>query len=197
MKTINLRLTIDRLGDRGEGMAVTPGGPVYVPHALEGETIAAEVDASRGRLIEIITPSKDRIAPHCPYYARCGGCAVQTLAAPAYAGWKRDLVAAALRRAGLTAKVLDLADAHGEGRRRATFHVRYPEGRPAAGFMQSRAHKIIEIESCPLLAPSLANALPVARAIGAALADSRKPLDILVTGVAAGLDVDIQRPWPA
>lgn len=196
MKTINMRLTIDRLGDRGEGIAMTPGGQVYVPHALEGETIAAEVDASRGRLIEIITPSKDRIAPHCRYYSHCGGCAVQTLAAPAYAGWKRDLVSAALRRAGLTAKVLDLADGHGEGRRRATFHVRYPEGCPAAGFMQSRAHKIIEIESCPLLAPSLANALPVVRAVGTALAVSGKPLDVLVTATLPGLDVDIKGHGP-
>jgi 23S rRNA (uracil1939-C5)-methyltransferase len=43
-----------------------------------------------------------------------------------------------------------------------------------------------------LLAPSLANALLIARAVGETLASSRKPLDILVTATASGLDVDVK-----
>lgn len=196
MNGFNTRLTIERLGERGEGVARTPDGLVFVPYALSGETVTAEIDAGRGKLTDIVTPSPDRIPPFCPYFTLCGGCAVQTLAAAAYRQWKRDSVAAALRRAGLAVKVLDLADAHGEGRRRATFHVRYPDGRPATGFMQARAHKIIDIASCPLLAPSLANALPVVRAIGADLAISRKPLDVLVTATLSGLDADIKGHGP-
>ncbi|HMF07046.1 MAG TPA: class I SAM-dependent RNA methyltransferase [Methylocella sp.] len=196
MTCFELKLTIDRLGERGEGVARTPDDMVFVPYALAGETISAEIDRSRGKLVEVIAPSPDRIAPHCRYFSHCGGCAVQTLAAPAYARWKRDLVVDALRHAGLTAEVLDLVDAHGHGRRRATFHARYPEDRPAIGFMQARAHKIVEIDSCPLLTPSLENALPVARAIGEALAAAKKPLDILVTATASGLDVDVKGHGP-
>ncbi len=196
MTGLDTKLIIDRLGARGEGVARTPDGLVFIPYALAGETVIAEIEGSRGILTEIVAPSPDRIAPHCRYFARCGGCAVQTLAAPAYAQWKRDLVADALRRAGLTAEVFDLVDAHGNGRRRATFHVRYPEGRPATGFMQPRAHKIVEIHSCPLFAPSLENALTVARAIGLALAAAKKPLDILVTATASGLDVDVKGHGP-
>ena len=165
---------------------------MFVPYALAQETIVAEVDGSRGTLAEIIEASPHRIAPHCRYFSHCGGCAVQTLAAPNYAQWKRELIAAALRRAGLASEVMDLVDAHGQGRRRATFHTRYKEGKPATGFMQSRAHKIVEIDSCPLLAPSLVNALLIARAIGETLASSQKPLDILVTATASGLDVDVK-----
>ena len=43
-----------------------------------------------------------------------------------------------------------------------------------------------------LLAPSLANALLIARAVGETLASSHKPLDILVTATASGLDVDVK-----
>jgi 23S rRNA (uracil1939-C5)-methyltransferase len=192
MTEFNARLTIERLGERGEGVARTSDGLVFVPYALAGETIIAGIEGSRGLLAEIVAPSPHRIAQHCRYFARCGGCAVQTLAAPAYGQWKRDLVAAALRRAGLSSAVLELVDAHGQGRRRAVFHVRYPNGRPAVGFMRSRAHKIVAIESCPLLAPSLENALPVSQAIGQALAAAQKPLDILVTATASGLDVDVK-----
>ncbi len=190
------RLAIERLGARGEGVAQGPEGLIFVPYALAGETIAAEVDGSRGTLVEVLTPSPDRIAPFCRYFAQCGGCAVQTLAAESYARWKRDLVVSALRRAGLASEVLDLADAHGEGRRRATFHARYTKGRPTTGFMQARAHKIVEIDDCPLLAPSMATALPAASAIAQALAASGKPLDILVTATASGLDVDLKGHGP-
>jgi 23S rRNA (uracil1939-C5)-methyltransferase len=124
------RLTVDRLGARGEGVAQGPEGLIYVPYALAGETIAAEVDGSRGTLVEVLAPSPSRIALFRRYFSRCGGCAVQKLAADSYARWKRDLVASALRRAGLAITVADLADAHGAGRRRATFHARYVQGRP-------------------------------------------------------------------
>jgi 23S rRNA (uracil1939-C5)-methyltransferase len=190
------RLTIDKLGARGEGVAQGPEGLIFVSYALAGETIVAEVDGSRGTLVEVLTPSPHRIAPFCRYFAHCGGCAVQTLAAHSYARWKRDLVTSALRGAGLTNEVSDLADAHGVGRRRATFHARYVRGRPTTGFMQARTHEIVEIDSCPVLAPSMNGALPAARAIAQALAASTKPLDILVTATASGLDVDLKGPGP-
>lgn len=190
------RLTIDRLGERGEGVAQGPDGLICVPYALAGETITAEVDGSRGTLAEVLAPSPHRIAPFCRYFAHCGGCAVQTLAVDSYARWKRDLVANALRRANLTNEVSDLADAHGAGRRRATFHARHAKGRPTAGFMQARTHEVVEIDSCPLLAASMNGALPAARAIAQALAASGKPLDILVTATASGLDVDLKGHGP-
>jgi 23S rRNA (uracil1939-C5)-methyltransferase len=88
------RLTIDQLGTRGEGVAQGPDGLIFVPYALAGETLVAEVDGSRGTLVEVLTPSPNR---------------------------KRDLVVSALRQAGLANEVSDLADAHGAGCRRATF----------------------------------------------------------------------------
>jgi 23S rRNA (uracil1939-C5)-methyltransferase len=190
------KLTIDRLGARGEGVAHGPEDLIFVPYALAGETIAAEVDGSRGILVEVMTPSPHRIVPFCRYFSRCGGCAVQTLAADSYARWKRDLVTSALRWAGLAITVADLADAHGAGRRRAAFHARYVQGRPTTGFMRARAHEVVEIDSCPLLAASMDGALPAARAIAQALAASGKPLDILVTATASGLDVDFKGHGP-
>ena len=40
------RLTIARLGHRGDGVADTDGGPVFVPYALPGEVV--EVEPSPG-----------------------------------------------------------------------------------------------------------------------------------------------------
>ncbi len=193
------KLTIDRLGDRGEGRAKGPRGAIFVPYALAGENIVAEVDGERGHLVEILTPSPDRIPAICPYYGTCGGCAVQALAEAPYRAWKHGLLVEALRHLGLPLDTIgDLVDAQGEGRRRATFHAR-PSAHSGAGiggmkvgFMQARAHELVEIDACPVLAPSMDRAIPAARALANELSRQAKPLDIVVTATLSGLDIDIR-----
>ncbi|MFO1124971.1 MAG: RNA methyltransferase, partial [Methylocystis sp.] len=190
------RLVIERLGARGEGVALLGGRRVFVPYALPGETIAAQVDGEQGRLVDIIEASPQRIAPICPHFEDCGGCAVQTLRADAYAAWKRGLVETALSNAGLTCDVAPLIDAHGAGRRRVTFHARFDSEKARVGFMAARSHRIVEIDACPLLAPELDGALVAARSIAAILAPRGKPLDIAVTATLGGLDMELRGAGP-
>ena len=188
-------VTIERLGQRGEGIAQMPRGRLYVPYALAGEDVRVTREGERGLLLDVLVPSPDRIEAICPYFTRCGGCAVQTLAPAAYAAWKRGLLVAALSLAGVEADVAPLLDAHGQGRRRATFHARVPDGgRTEVGFMQARAHKIIEIDACPVLDPRLGQALATARAVAKALTGLGKPLDIIVSATDTGLDIDLRGP---
>lgn len=190
------RLVITRLGSRGEGIADTAAGAVYVPYALPGET--AEVEpwpghADRRRLTKIDVASPERTAPLCPHFGVCGGCAVQHLATARYRDWKRALVVAALARAGLDAPVNQLIDAHGEGRRRAVFHARRSARDVLkVGFAGLKAHEVVAIDRCPILAPALAGAIETAWDIAEVLASMRKPLDIGVTATDAGLDVNVR-----
>jgi 23S rRNA (uracil1939-C5)-methyltransferase len=195
------RLAIARLGHRGDGIADAPAGEIFVPYALPGET--AEVDhwpghRDRRRLIRIERASADRIAPICPHFGTCGGCALQHLATARYRAWKRALVVDALAQAGLDAPVGDLIDAHGEGRRRAVFHARRgTRDVLAVGFAAVRAHQVVAIDRCPIFAPGLAGAIEAAWAIAETLASTtpavrRKPLDIQVTGSEDGLDIDVR-----
>ncbi len=193
MIDLNAILHIDRLGARGEGVSKGRKGLIFTPFALPGETIRAEVDGERGKLVEVLTPSPDRVAALCPHFTHCGGCAVQTLRQPAYGEWKRGLVVDALRNAGVEAKVGALVAAWGAGRRRVTFHSRNDQrGEPHVGFMQARSHRIYEIDACPILAPGLAGALPAARRVADILKSLDKPLDIVVTASLNGLDLDIR-----
>lgn len=189
-------LHIERLGHRGEGVARDGAARVFVPYALADETVLADVEGSQGRLVKIVEPSPERIAPVCPHYGHCGGCAVQALRMEAYAQWKRGLVETALRNAGLDLPVEPLVDAHGAGRRRVTFHARMEEGRARVGFMAARSHEIVEIDACPLLVEELAGALPAARDIARVLAPRGKPLDLAFTATTAGMDVDLRGPGP-
>jgi 23S rRNA (uracil1939-C5)-methyltransferase len=191
-----VELEIAALGHLGEGVAQTAAGAVYVPYALPGERVRARLAGERGIIEEIVETSPHRVAPICPYFGECGGCATQHIDRGLYTQWKRDIVVRALAQARVRAEVAPLIDAHGAGRRRATFHARFTRTGATVGYMQARAHRVVAIEECPILAPTMGDALNVARAIAAALRGLGKPLDILITATLNGLDVQIRGAGP-
>jgi 23S rRNA (uracil1939-C5)-methyltransferase len=194
------RLTIDELGNRGDGVARGEAGPIYVPYALPGETV--EVDPwpghpDRRNLLRVETASPVRIAAICPHFGVCGGCALQHWDAAPYRTWKRDAVAAQLRHAGIAATVADVIDAHGEGRRRAVLHARRgTHDILEVGFAALHAHRIVSIDRCPILAPRLAGIIEAAWAIAETLTPAAKPLDIQATATDGGIDVDVRGSGP-
>lgn len=193
------RVFIDRLGHRGDGIADTPDGPLYVPYVLAGETVEVERvtgHADRRHAVRIEVESEERIAPICPHFGVCGGCALQHWEAAHYRAWKRGLVVAALAQAGLDAPVDDLVDAHGAGRRRAVFHARRSQDVLQVGFAAYRAHHIVPIDRCPILAPELSGAIKAAWTLAEELRPQRKPLDVQVTASDPGLDVDVRGSGP-
>jgi 23S rRNA (uracil1939-C5)-methyltransferase len=194
------RLTIARVGHLGDGICDSPAGAIYVPYALPDETVEVEEwrgHSDRRHLIGVETASRERIAPICPHFGLCGGCALQHWALEAYRQWKRALVVDALARIGLDTPVDDLIDAHGEGRRRAVFHARHgPRDVLEVGFAARKSHRVVAIDRCPILAPQLGDAIAVAWAIAEQISDLRKPLDIQITATEAGLDVDVRGSGP-
>jgi 23S rRNA (uracil1939-C5)-methyltransferase len=194
------RLTIDQMGHRGDGVAHSDAGAIYVPFALPGEIV--EVDAwaghpDRRRLVRVEAASDARVEPICPHFGVCGGCAVQQWSMARYHDWKRALVVDQLRRADIAAGVGKLIDAHGEGRRRAVLHACLTEHDIlAVGFAAPYAHRIVPIDHCPILAPGLAGAMDAAWAIAEALAPIGKPLDIQATATDVGIDVDVRGSGP-
>lgn len=194
------RLTIARLGRRGDGIADTPDGPIYVPFALPGETVEAEAwpgHPDRRLPIKIDSASPERIAPICPHFGACGGCALQHWTTARYRDWKRGRVLEELSQAALDAPVDELIDAHGEGRRRVVLHARRGQYDVLkVGFAAPRAHRIVAIDRCPVLAPSLDGAIAAAWAIAETIETMRKPLDIQVTATDSGLDVDLRGSGP-
>jgi 23S rRNA (uracil1939-C5)-methyltransferase len=178
------------------GVVDTPGGPVYVPYALPGETVTAEPIAGhpdRRQLLRVEVESADRVRPVCPHFGVCGGCAIQHWRTEHYRAWKQGLVRTAVAQAGLAAPVEELIDAHGAGRRRVVLHARRgAQDILQVGFAAARAHHIVPIDHCPVLAPDLADTIKIAWSVAEALQSVRKPLDIQITATEAGLDVDLR-----
>lgn len=189
-------LVIDHVGHRGDGVVTAGGISVYVPYALGAETVEVEHvpgHPDRRRLIKVERASAERIAPFCPHFGVCGGCAIQHWDAEHYRAWKREIVVTTLAQAGIACDVAPLIDAHGLGRRRITLHARMGTHEVLkVGFAAAGSHDIIPIDRCPILDPHLNGALEAAWAIAEPLISVGKPLDIQITATSSGLDVDVR-----
>jgi 23S rRNA (uracil1939-C5)-methyltransferase len=181
------RLVIEAMGRRGEGVARDGARTVFVPGTLPGEEVTVAGDGERLSLTTLERPSPDRTAPFCPHYGRCGGCQLQHWGQDPYRAWKASLVVDALAAAGLSIATPECRDAHGEGRRRVSLHVRKGKS-VTAGFMEARSHALIDIDHCPVLVPALAPAFSIGRALGERLGDC----DVAVTATLTGLDVSVR-----
>ncbi|HZL41625.1 MAG TPA: class I SAM-dependent RNA methyltransferase [Pseudolabrys sp.] len=194
------QLTINRLGHRGDGIADTAAGPAFVPYTLPSEKVTVEPvpgHHDRRHLVHVDKASHERAVPVCKHFTHCGGCAMQHWSLAEYHLWKRELVVEALSDAGVIAPVAPLTDAHGQGRRRATLHARRGDKNILeVGFTAPRAHHIVAIDRCPILAPGLDDAIPAAWAIAEILKPTNKPLDIQVTATDSGMDMDVRGSGP-
>jgi 23S rRNA (uracil1939-C5)-methyltransferase len=191
------QVTITRLGAKADGIAETASGPLFVPFALPGETVTIEREGARAHLVSVDVPSPEREVPFCPYFGECGGCATQHMRHDFYRAWKQGTLAHTLHQARLDVPLEPMVDAHGDGRRRLTLHVRFPEREMHVGYMAARSHHVVDIDHCPIAVPALQRQAPlVARAIGRQLGAGRKPLDVQVTAVETGLDVDVRGHGP-
>ena len=194
------QLAIARIGHRGDGIADTNTGPVFVPYTLPGEVVTVERiegHPDRRHLIHIDKPSHERETPICKHFGLCGGCATQHWSLAEYHLWKHSLVVEAMEHAGLIAPVETLIDAHGQGRRRAVLHARRgAHDVLEVGFSAPRAHHIVAIDRCPVLAPGLDGAIAAAWALAEILKPTNKPLDIHVTATDSGIDMDVRGSGP-
>lgn len=185
-------LDIARLGAQGDGVADTPSGPVFVPYALSGERVQADVHGERARLIAVMTPSPDRIAPVCRHFTHCGGCAVQHLRSPAYLAWKREMVIAAFASRGIDAPVAPVASVGLGARRRAAFSARRTGRSVVLGFHEAKGIEIVDLQECPVTASAIVRVLPGLRRLVEPLMSRRAPGRVIVTLAANGLDVAVE-----
>ncbi len=95
-----MRVTIDRLGHLGDGIAQGPDGPVYAAGLLPGEVAEGALSGDRLADLRIVTPSPHRVRPPCAHARSCGGCQLQHVSDGFLASWKQGVVAQALAQQG-------------------------------------------------------------------------------------------------
>src|SRR5580698_3309727 len=141
-RTETRELTVGSIGAQGDGLA--PG--VFVPLTLPGERVRASVAGDRAELLEVLTPSADRVSPPCPHFGECGGCALQHWRAQPYLDWKVEQIRLALGRVRIETDILPPFVAAPGSRRRLALHARQGSRDALIGFKARRSWRLASTE---------------------------------------------------
>lgn len=155
-KNQEVEVVVNALGNEGEGVGHTQDGyTVFVKDALPGDVIRAKLMKCKkqyafGRLVEILTPSKDRVKAVCEKARVCGGCQIQEIAYEKQLEFKADKVKSNLVRIGGVKNppmepIIGMDDPW-RYRNKAQFPIgRTKEGKIVAGFYAGRTHAIVPV----------------------------------------------------
>jgi 23S rRNA (uracil1939-C5)-methyltransferase len=206
-----VRVEITGLAPGGDAVGRQLGGSAdgrvtFVPYAAPGEVVRAELVRQRARvawaeLREVERPSLARVGPRCPLFGRCGGCQWQHVDDRIQRSAKGDIVARAL---GITvSEATPVGPSYGYRERvRLAVGLAADQASPivagqagsapakVVGFRARASHEIVDVPACPLLAPALDRALPVARAQAAQVAAGREISLLLGQGERIAGDAD-------
>jgi 23S rRNA (uracil1939-C5)-methyltransferase len=153
MRLVDLKIEDVAFG--GKGVAREQGKAVFVPYTIEGEMVSAEIvrekkQFAEAELVEVTESSPNRVAPQCPYFGRCGGCAYQHIDYQHQLAIKWRQVRDALQRIG---KLKDVpirpivpSPRQYAYRDRITVHAQDS----VIGFFRRDSHRLIDIECCPI-----------------------------------------------
>ncbi len=153
-------LQIDDIAFGGKGVGRVEGKAVFVPFTIAGERVTAAIvrekkSFAEAELIRVEDPSPERVTPRCPYFQRCGGCSYQHMSYEHQLHWKSRQVGEALRRIGkfreLPLRPIVPSPQDYEYRNRITVHAE----NGVVGFYRHDAHRLIDIERCPIAAPEV------------------------------------------
>lgn len=153
-------VTIEDMGQDGEGIGKVDGYTLFVKDAIIGDVaqvkiIKAKKNYGYGRLMELVSPSKDRVEPRCPHARRCGGCQIQELDYKKQLEFKQNKVWNHLKRIGgfeeIPMEPIVGMDEPFYYRNKAQFPVGTDkDGNLITGFYAGRTHSIISNRRCHL-----------------------------------------------
>ena len=158
-------VAIEDIGVGGEGIGKVDGYTLFIKDAIIGDVVEAKIVKAKknygyARLMNIVTPSENRVEkPACPMARRCGGCQIQEMKYEAQLAFKEGKVRGNLERIGeVPTELLDKVMQPIVGMEEP-FHYRnkaqFPigtdkEGHIITGFYAGRTHSIIPNTDCAL-----------------------------------------------
>ncbi len=149
----------------GLGIVKVDGFPYFIKNAIVGETLSFVVTKQNkgygyGKVVEIITPSENRIEPFCEYYGRCGGCQLQHMNYEEQMRFKKSIVQNNMRNIGhIDCEVEDVLTSEEKQyyRNKAQFPVSILNHEVAMGFYRMHSNEIIDMNACPIQCQTINN----------------------------------------
>ncbi|HEX5477313.1 MAG TPA: 23S rRNA (uracil(1939)-C(5))-methyltransferase RlmD [Burkholderiales bacterium] len=173
-------LRVDSLDAEGRGVARNAEGKVvFVEGALPGEEVAFTVLKKKsshefGKATAVRRASFSRVAPRCPHFGVCGGCATQHVDARSQMAAKQRWLEENLARIGKVQPETLLPIVYGAEwgyRHRARLSVRRvpKKGGVLVGFRERRSTYVADMRECPVLPLAVSALIPALKALIEAL----------------------------
>lgn len=194
-------LRVDSLDLDGRGVARNEGKVVFVPGALPGERVRAEIvgrkpNFDRARLLAVVEESALRARPVCPHFGlhagACGGCSMQHVEPRAQVAIKQRVLEDALWHLARLRPQRMLPPVEGSPwgyRHRARLGVRYvaKKGGVLVGFHERASSYVADMDSCAVLPSRVSDLLvPLRELIGTLTLRQRLPqVEVAVAGSGA------------
>jgi 23S rRNA (uracil1939-C5)-methyltransferase len=160
-----LDLTIEKLVYGGDGLARLPTDErgrrktVFLPFVLEGEQVDAVLvqqksEFARARVRRVLTPSRARVEPQCPYFTRCGGCHYQHASYEHQLELKASILKETLARIAKLPLQTDLQiHPSPPWNYRNRTRLRVHAAPFALGYYRFGSHMLLPVEQCPISSP--------------------------------------------
>ncbi len=175
---------IDSLDFEGNGVARVAGKAVFIQGALPGDEVRFRYHNKKknydtGGVVEILSPSADRVVPRCRHFGVCGGCSLQHLRPEAQLREKEQILRDNLAHIGKVRPAAWLPPLQGPVwgyRRKARLGVRLvpKKGGVLVGFREKRHSFITPLESCDVLDTRVSELLPELRVLVAGLSQPQR-----------------------
>ena len=199
-----LELEITAITNLGMGIAKVNDWVVMVPFVIPGEKVKARIfrnhkNYSEADLIEILTPSPNRINPNCEYFTSCGGCQYQHMDYSAQLEMKQRHVQETLRKIGgiETEVKLPLHSEHTfQYRSKLTPHHNKPRNGELGpiGFLAfGQRNRLVDIPHCKIATDAINEQLTTERERSQKFAASgklKKGATLLLRDVMEGVETD-------
>jgi len=195
-------LYIESLDQEGRGIARREGKTIFVEGALPGEHVVASPYRKKpsfevATATAIVRSSSARVAPRCPFFGRCGGCALQHIDVATQVAAKQRVLEDAFRHIGKVEPEEMLAPIAGPAwgyRHKARFTVRDvpKKGGVLIGFHEKRSSYVADMTSCEVVPQRISQLLPSLREVVSQLS-IRKRLPQIELSIGEGGDVMVLR----
>ena len=161
-----LEVEIADMAFGGDGVGKVDGFVVFVPFVIVGELALVEIterkkDFARARLLQIITPSPDRVDPKCQYFGECGGCQYQHIDYEAQGRIKLEQVRNLFVRVGgfapeVVGELIPCPAPYGY-RNRIMIRRQWDKFQQKAiyGFLRAESRLVVDLERCEIAEEAL------------------------------------------
>ncbi len=157
-----MQVEIKKLDNLGQGIAYVNDLITFVPKTIPGDIVEIKIVKKKkkyqnGQVIKYIKRGNSFVQAKCPYYALCGGCALQNLSYEATLQYKKNKLKDLLAHININVEPTLIANDNPYNYRNK---IKLQVVNKEIGFYFPLTHNLVKITSCDIASPAINRVIP-------------------------------------